>query len=91
MIMMNLMSTLLKYQFVEKLYPATMAGLEYTCYPSDLGLVFKVSFRSKGLLKTNFIFLKFFFCNLNRTGRRIQSKIAFARRCVQQMLKIAGR
>lgn len=44
MILMTLLSTLLKYQFVEKLYPATVAGLEYSCYPADMGLVLKVTF-----------------------------------------------
>ncbi|XP_031625679.1 nardilysin-like [Contarinia nasturtii] len=43
MIQMTLLATLLKYQFVEKLYPATCAGLEYSCYAADLGLVLKVS------------------------------------------------
>lgn len=43
MTLMTLLVTLLKYQFVEKLYPATVAGLEYSCYASDLGIVFKVS------------------------------------------------
>lgn len=37
------MTTLLKYQFVEKLYPATVAGLEYSVYSSDRGIVLKVS------------------------------------------------
>lgn len=41
---MTLLATLLKYQFVEKLYPATVAGLEYQCYAADLGLVLKVKF-----------------------------------------------
>lgn len=39
---MTLMNELLKYQFVEKLYPATMAGLGYHCYAATLGLVLKV-------------------------------------------------
>lgn len=43
MIMMSLHATLLKYQLVERLYPATAAGLEYQCYPADKGLVLKVS------------------------------------------------
>lgn len=42
MIQMTLLATLLKYQFVEKLYPATVAGLEYSCYAADMGLVLKV-------------------------------------------------
>lgn len=41
--MMNLHATLLKYQLVERLYPATVAGLEYQCYAADKGLVLKVS------------------------------------------------
>lgn len=44
---MTLLATLLKYQFVEKLYPATVAGLEYSCYSADLGLVLKVNSRFK--------------------------------------------
>lgn len=51
MILMTLLSTMLKYQFVEKLYPATVAGLGYTCYPSDMGLVFKVNI--KFILRSN--------------------------------------
>lgn len=42
MIQMTLLATLLKYQFVEKLYPATVAGLNYSCYAADMGLVLKV-------------------------------------------------
>lgn len=42
MVLMTLFTTLLKYQFVEKLYPATAAGLEYSCYAADKGLVLKV-------------------------------------------------
>lgn len=44
--MVNLHATLLKYQLVERLYPATVAGLEYTCYSADKGLVLKVNFYS---------------------------------------------
>lgn len=43
MIMMTLFAALLKYQLVEKLYPATSADLEYKCYSSEKGLVLKVS------------------------------------------------
>lgn len=42
MIMMTLLQSALKYHFVEKLYPATSAGLGYSSYASDKGLVFKV-------------------------------------------------
>lgn len=45
MMQMTLLSTLLKYQFVEKLYPATVAGLAYSCYAADLGLVLKVNLK----------------------------------------------
>lgn len=44
MIMMTLLQSALKYHFVEKLYPATSAGLGYSSYASDKGLVFKVSY-----------------------------------------------
>lgn len=40
---MCLYSALLKYQLVEKLYPATCAGLSYQCYTAEKGLCLKVS------------------------------------------------
>ncbi|XP_031638507.1 nardilysin-like [Contarinia nasturtii] len=42
-IQMTLLSMLLKHQFVEKLYPATLAGLEYNCNYIGMGLCLKVS------------------------------------------------
>lgn len=40
---MSLYSLLLKFKLVEQLYPASVAGLEYTCFPSEKGLVLKVN------------------------------------------------
>lgn len=37
-----LFSTLMRYNLVEKLYPATVAGIEYSCFASDRGIVLKV-------------------------------------------------
>lgn len=34
---------LLKFRVIERLYPATIAGLGYDCYTSDKGLVLRVS------------------------------------------------
>lgn len=45
MLMLTLMQNALKYHFVEKFYPATSAGLGYSSYASDKGLVFKVRFK----------------------------------------------
>lgn len=40
---------LLRYKIVEILYPATVAGLGYSTYPSEKGLFLKVSGYSQNL------------------------------------------
>lgn len=40
---------LLKYKIIETLYPATVAGLGYSTYPSEKGIFFKVSGYSQNL------------------------------------------
>lgn len=42
MISMTLLTRLLQHQFVEKLYPARVAGIGYASSLSDMGLVFHV-------------------------------------------------
>lgn len=34
---------LLKFRVIERLYPATQAGLGYDCYTSDKGLILRIS------------------------------------------------
>lgn len=41
--MMALYSMLLKFKLVERLYPATVAGMGYECYTAEKGLVLKVN------------------------------------------------
>ncbi|CAD7086908.1 unnamed protein product [Hermetia illucens] len=48
-VLLALYSMLLKYQLVEELYPATIAGLSYQCYSSEKGLVLKASGYSEKL------------------------------------------
>lgn len=43
MTLLNLMSNVIKYYLAESLYPATVCGLSYQLYSSELGLVLKVS------------------------------------------------
>lgn len=42
MVLMTLYSSLLKHHLAEELYPATVAGIEYSSYASDKGIVLKV-------------------------------------------------
>lgn len=46
---MALYASLLKYKIVENLYPAVVAGLSYSTYPAEKGLVLKVSGFSQNL------------------------------------------
>lgn len=47
--MLNLYTLLLRYKIVETLYPATVAGLGYSTFPSEKGIFLKVSGYSQNL------------------------------------------
>lgn len=47
--LLSLYSLLLRYKIVEILYPATVAGLSYSTYPSEKGIFLKVSGYSQNL------------------------------------------
>lgn len=40
---MTLLAKMLHYKFVEKLYPATLVGIQYKCEQSDSGIAFDVT------------------------------------------------
>lgn len=48
-VMLSLYTLLLRYKIVETLYPATVAGLNYSTYPSEKGILLKVSGYSQNL------------------------------------------
>ncbi len=47
--MLSVYTILLKYKIIEILYPATVAGLGYSTYPSEKGIFLKVSGYSQNL------------------------------------------